>query len=37
MRYLGGAPLEPPLAEDAGIILFLFFSAASATTFISLS
>jgi hypothetical protein len=29
MWYLGGAPLEPPLAEDPGIILFLFFSSAS--------
>jgi hypothetical protein len=37
MRYLGGAPLEPPLAEDAGIVLFLFFSMASAMAFISLS
>jgi hypothetical protein len=37
MRYLGGAPLEPPLAEDARIILFLFFSSASAMAFISLS
>jgi hypothetical protein len=37
MQYLGGVPLEPPLAEDVGIILFLFFSLASATAFISLS
>jgi hypothetical protein len=31
-RYLGGAPIEPPLAEDPGIILF--FSSASAMAFI---
>jgi hypothetical protein len=37
MWYLGGALLEPPLAEDASIILFLFFSSASAMAFISLS
>jgi hypothetical protein len=37
MRYLGGASLEPPLAEDPGIILFLFFSSTSATAFIVLS
>jgi hypothetical protein len=37
MQYFGGAPLEPQLAEDTGIILFLFFSSASAMTFISLS
>jgi hypothetical protein len=37
MRYLGGAPLELPLPADPGIILFLFFSSASATTFIILS
>jgi hypothetical protein len=37
MRYIGGEPLEPPLIEDAGIFLFLFFSSASATAFISLS
>jgi hypothetical protein len=30
MRYLGGAPLEPPLIEDPSIILFLFFFSASA-------
>jgi hypothetical protein len=37
MRYLGGAPLELPLIEDPGIILFLFFSSASAMAFIILS
>jgi hypothetical protein len=37
MRYFGGAPLELPLPADPGIILFLFFSSASATTFIILS
>jgi hypothetical protein len=37
MRYLGGAPLEPPLVEDPGIILFLFFPSALAMLFISLS
>jgi hypothetical protein len=37
MQYIGGAPLEPPLVEDLGIILFLFFSSASAMTFIVLS
>jgi hypothetical protein len=36
MRYLGGAPLELQLLADLGIILFLFFSSASATTFIIL-
>jgi hypothetical protein len=33
----GGAPLEPPLADDLDIILFHFFSSASAMAFISLS
>jgi hypothetical protein len=37
MRYLGGAPLELPLPSDAAIILFLFFSSASAMAFINLS
>jgi hypothetical protein len=37
MWYLGGAPLDPPLLEDLGIILFLFFSIASITAFIVLS
>jgi hypothetical protein len=37
MRYLGGSSLEPPLADDPGIILFLFFPFASATAFLSLS
>jgi hypothetical protein len=37
MRYLGGAPLELLLSVDLGIILFLFFSSASATAFIILS
>jgi hypothetical protein len=37
MRYFGGAPLELPLPADPGIILFLFFSLASATAFIILS
>jgi hypothetical protein len=37
MRYLGGAPLEPPPTEDLDIIIFLFFSSASAMTFIILS
>jgi hypothetical protein len=37
MRYIGGAPLELPLPADVGIILFLFFSSASAMAFINLS
>jgi hypothetical protein len=37
MRYLGGALLELPLPADPGIILFLFFSSASAMAFIILS
>jgi hypothetical protein len=37
MWYFGGAPLELPLPADPGIILFLFFSSASAMTFIILS
>jgi hypothetical protein len=37
MRYLGGAPLEPPLTEDTSIILFLFFSIDSTMAFIILS
>jgi hypothetical protein len=37
IQYFGGAPLEPQLADDLGIILFLFFSSASAMAFISLS
>jgi hypothetical protein len=37
MRYLGGALLELPLPVDPGIILFLFFSSASAMAFIILS
>jgi hypothetical protein len=37
MWYLGGAPLELPLSGDPGIILFLFFSSASAMAFIILS
>jgi hypothetical protein len=37
MQYFGGAPLELPLPADPGIILFLFFSSASATAFIILS
>jgi hypothetical protein len=37
MRYFGGAPLELPLPVDSGIILFLFFSLASAMVFIILS
>jgi hypothetical protein len=36
MRYLGDAPLEPPLTEDPGIIVFHFFPSASATAFINL-
>jgi hypothetical protein len=36
MRYFGGAPLELPLLEDPGIILFLFFSSSSAMAFIIL-
>jgi hypothetical protein len=36
MRYFGGAPLELPLLEDPGIILFLFFSSSSATALINL-
>jgi hypothetical protein len=35
--YFKGAPLDPPLLEDLGMILFLFFSSASATAFIVLS
>jgi hypothetical protein len=35
MRYLGGVPLESPLADDLDIILF--FSSASAMAFICLS
>jgi hypothetical protein len=35
MWYLGGELLEPPLAEDVGIILF--FSSPSAMAFIILS
>jgi hypothetical protein len=37
MRYFGGAPLELPLPADPDIILFLYFSSASATDFIILS
>jgi hypothetical protein len=37
MRYLGEAPIELPLPADLSIILFLFFSLASATAFIILS
>jgi hypothetical protein len=37
MWYFGGAPLKLPLPTDPGIILFLFFSSASATAFIILS
>jgi hypothetical protein len=37
MQYFGGAPLELPLPEDPGVILFLFFSSASAAAFIILS
>jgi hypothetical protein len=37
MRYLAGAPLERPLPADPDIILFLFFSSASAAAFIILS
>jgi hypothetical protein len=37
MRYFGGALLELPLSVDLGIILFFFFSSASATAFIILS
>jgi hypothetical protein len=38
MQYFRGAPpLELPLPADPGIILFLFFSSASATAFIILS
>jgi hypothetical protein len=37
MWYLGGAPQEPALTEDLGIILFLFFSSTSAMAFINLS
>jgi hypothetical protein len=37
MRYFGGTPLELPLPADPGIILFHFFSSASATAFIILS
>jgi hypothetical protein len=37
MQYLGGAPLESPLVDDACIILFLFFSLTSVMAFISLS
>jgi hypothetical protein len=37
MLYFGGAPLELPLPADPGMILFLFFSSASAKAFIILS
>jgi hypothetical protein len=37
MRYFGGGPLELPLPADPGIIIFLFFSSASAMTFIIVS
>jgi hypothetical protein len=37
MQYFGGAPLELPLPVDPGIILFLFFSLATAMAFIILS
>jgi hypothetical protein len=37
MWYFGRAPLELSLPVDLGIILFLFFSSASATAFIILS
>jgi hypothetical protein len=36
MRYFGRAPLELPLLVHPGIILFLFFSSASAMAFIIL-
>jgi hypothetical protein len=36
MRYLGGALLETPLANDPSIILSIFFSSASAMAFIGL-
>jgi hypothetical protein len=37
MRYLGGAPLDPPLPEDLGMILFLVFSMDLVMAFIVLS
>jgi hypothetical protein len=37
MRYFGGAPLKLLLPADPGITVFLFFSSASALTFIILS
>jgi hypothetical protein len=37
MRYLEGALPNPPLPEDAGMILFLFFSSATAMAYIVLS
>jgi hypothetical protein len=37
MQYMGGAPPDPPHPEDPGMILFLFFSSASAKAFIILS
>jgi hypothetical protein len=37
MRYLEGALPDPPLPEDAGMILFLFFSSATAMAYIVLS
>jgi hypothetical protein len=37
MWYFGGVPIELPLPADPGIILFLFFSLASAMAFIILS
>jgi hypothetical protein len=37
MWYLRGAPLELLLPADAGIILYLFFSSASATAIIIFS
>jgi hypothetical protein len=37
MQYLEGAPLEPPLADDPSIILFHFFSSASAMVALAIS
>jgi hypothetical protein len=37
MWYFGGALPDPPLLEDPGMVLFLFFSSTSPHAFIILS
>jgi hypothetical protein len=37
IRYFRGTPLDPSLPEDPGAIIFIFFSSALVTAFISLS